>query len=68
MLEMVLLLMVAGAGNSGANDYAWPASYSSVISVAAVHSNGVGAGFSQSNDQVERSSGSRSDNQVYGSL
>jgi serine protease len=48
------VLMVAGAGNSGTNKYAWPASYSSVISVAAVHSNGVGrAAFSQSNDQVE---------------
>lgn len=47
------VLLVAAAGNSGTNDYAWPASHPSVMSVAAVHSNGVGAGFSQSNDQVE---------------
>lgn len=47
------VLMVAAADNSGTNDYAWPASHPSVISVAAVHANGMGAGFSQSNDQVE---------------
>jgi len=47
------ILMVASAGNSGTNNYAWPASYPSVMSIAAVHANGMGAGFSQSNDQVE---------------
>ena len=47
------VLMVAAAGNNGSKAYAWPASYPSVMSVAAVHSNGQSAGFSQSNDQVE---------------
>lgn len=47
------VLTIAAAGNGGNNDYSWPASHPSVMSVAAVHANGVGAGFSQSNDQVE---------------
>jgi serine protease len=47
------VLMVAAAGNAGTNDYAWPASYPSVMSVGAVHNNGKKAHFSQFNNQVE---------------
>lgn len=47
------VLMVAVAGNDGTNDYAWPASYPSVISVGTVYNNGKRDQFSQSNDQME---------------
>jgi subtilisin family serine protease len=47
------VLSVAAAGNSGNTSYSYPASYSSVISVAAVDQNNVVASFSQKNDQVE---------------
>merc|ERR1719410_2288378 len=49
------VLIVAAAGNSGNSAYSYPASYSSVVSVAALDDpveNGV-AGFSQFNSQVE---------------
>jgi serine protease len=49
------VLMVAAAGNAGTNDYAWPASYPSVMSVGAVDNNGKKAHFSQSNNKVELS-------------
>jgi len=47
------ILSVAAAGNSGGSGKSYPASYNSVISVAAVDSNNVVAGFSQKNSQVE---------------
>jgi hypothetical protein len=47
------ILSVAAAGNAGTSRYAYPASYNSVISVAAIDSNMVRASFSQYNDQVE---------------
>lgn len=47
------VLTVAAAGNSGNAEFTWPASYPSVISVGGVHANGAGAGFSQSNSQIE---------------
>lgn len=48
------VLLIAAAGNGGNNaPYSYPASYSSVMSVAAVDSNNVVAGFSQKNDQVD---------------
>lgn len=49
------LLSIAAAGNGGNNRYSYPASYSSVISVAAVDSTKTRASFSQYNDQVELS-------------
>ena len=52
------VLFVAAAGNDGLSKYAgysYPASYSSVISVAAVDSSKKVANFSQFNDQVELS-------------
>ena len=52
------VLFVAAAGNDGLSKYAgysYPASYSSVISVAAVDSSKNVAFFSQFNDQVELS-------------
>jgi serine protease len=49
------VLMVAAADNAGTNDYAWPASYPSVMSVGAVDKNGKKAHFSQSNNQVQLS-------------
>jgi serine protease len=49
------ILSVAAAGNSGNGSYSYPASYSSIISVAAVDQNNVVASFSQKNDQVELS-------------
>ena len=47
------VLSVAAAGNGGNTSYSYPASYSSVVSVAAVDSNKVVADFSQKNSQVE---------------
>jgi len=47
------ILSVAAAGNAGNTRYSYPASYDSVVSVAAVDSNKVVADFSQKNSQVE---------------
>jgi serine protease len=47
------ILSVAAAGNAGNTRHSYPASYSSVISVAAIDSNKVVASFSQRNNQVE---------------
>jgi len=47
------VLLVAAAGNSGNSDFSYPASYSSVISVAALNSSNKVAYFSQYNAQVE---------------
>ena len=47
------VLLVAAAGNDGSTNYLYPASYPSVISVAAVNSNKGLASFSQRNDQVD---------------
>jgi serine protease len=47
------VLSVAAAGNDGSTRKSYPASYASVISVAAVDSAGVVADFSQKNDAVE---------------
>ena len=47
------VLSVAAAGNSGNTQKSYPASYDSVISVAAVDSNKALASFSQRNSQVE---------------
>jgi len=47
------VLIVAAAGNAGTSAYSYPASYSSIMSVAAVDSNENRASFSQYNDQVE---------------
>ena len=47
------ILSIAAAGNEGTTAYNYPASYSSVISVAAVDANKVVADFSQYNNQVE---------------
>ena len=49
------ILSVASAGNGGNTQYAYPASYDSVISVAAIDSEKNLADFSQRNDQVELS-------------
>ena len=47
------MLLVAAAGNGGNTSYSYPASYDSVVSVAAVNSSGTLASFSQRNAQVE---------------
>jgi len=47
------VLSIAAAGNSGNSSLSYPASYDSVMSVAAVDSNGDKANFSQFNSQVE---------------
>lgn len=47
------ILPVAAASNDGLPDYHYPASYDSVISVAALDENYTVADFSQFNDQVE---------------
>lgn len=47
------VLSIAAAGNDGTTGYSYPASYSSVVSVAAIDSGKVVADFSQKNDQVE---------------
>lgn len=47
------VLSVAAAGNDGNTRHSYPASYDSVISVAAIDSNKAIADFSQQTDQVE---------------
>ena len=47
------VLVVAAAGNDGNSSLSFPASYDSVVSVAAVDSSGNHARFSQYNSQVE---------------
>ncbi|MDQ3038743.1 MAG: S8 family serine peptidase, partial [Pseudomonadota bacterium] len=47
------VLSIAAAGNAGTSALSYPASYSSVMSVAATDSNNVVASFSQFNSQVE---------------
>jgi serine protease len=47
------ILNVAAAGNDGNSTMSYPASYNSVMSVAAVDSSGTLANFSQYNSQVE---------------
>jgi serine protease len=47
------ILSVAAAGNAGTTQKSYPASYASVISVAAVDSAGAVASFSQQNNDVE---------------
>ena len=47
------ILSVAAAGNGASSAYSYPASYPSVMSVAAVDSNSNKASFSQYNDQVD---------------
>ena len=47
------ILSIAAAGNEGTTAYSYPASYSSVVSVAAIDVNKAVADFSQKNDQVE---------------
>merc|ERR1711971_956681 len=47
------VLIIAAAGNSGNSALSYPASYKSVMSVAAVDSSENKAGFSQYNEQVE---------------
>lgn len=47
------VLNIAAAGNDGSTAYHYPASYNSVISVAALDANKVVATFSQQNNQVE---------------
>ncbi len=46
-------LSIAAAGNEGTSAYSYPASYDSVVSVAAIDSNNAVADFSQYNSQVE---------------
>jgi serine protease len=47
------VLSIAAAGNGGNTQHSYPASYSSVVSVAAVDSTKTLASFSQRNNQVE---------------
>lgn len=47
------ILSIAAAGNDGTTGFSYPASYDSVVSVAAIDSNKVVADFSQKNSQVE---------------
>ncbi|RLV60955.1 peptidase S8 [Parashewanella curva] len=47
------VLLIAAAGNAGNNTHSYPASYDSVMSVAAVDSNKQHAAFSQFTNQVE---------------
>lgn len=47
------VLSIAAAGNAGTTALSYPASYNSVVSVAAIDSNKVVADFSQKNSQVE---------------
>ncbi len=47
------ILSIAAAGNDGNNRNSYPASYDSVVSVAAIDSNKAWATFSQYNSQVE---------------
>ncbi len=47
------ILSIAAAGNAGTTAYSYPASYDTVVSVAAIDANKVVADFSQKNNQVE---------------
>ena len=47
------VLIIAAAGNGGDTSYFYPASFSTVMSVAAVDSNKEHANFSQRNNQVD---------------
>ena len=47
------ILIVASAGNDGDDSYNYPASYPSVMSVAATDINDAKAGWSQYNDEVD---------------
>ncbi len=47
------ILSIAAAGNDGTTGFSYPASYDSVVSVAAIDSSKVVASFSQKNSQVE---------------
>ena len=47
------ILSIAAASNDGISQYHYPASYNSVVSVAAIDSTKTVAAFSQYNDQVE---------------
>jgi len=47
------ILSIAAAGNEGTTAYSYPASYDTVVSVAAIDSSKTVADFSQQNDQVE---------------
>lgn len=47
------VLSIAAAGNEGTSAYSYPASYDSVVSVAAIDENKAVADFSQYNSQVE---------------
>ncbi|MEN8178930.1 MAG: S8 family serine peptidase [Pseudomonadota bacterium] len=49
------ILSIAAAGNGGNTRKSYPASYDSVVSIAAIDANMVIADFSQQNDQVELS-------------
>ncbi|WP_078083667.1 S8 family serine peptidase [Microbulbifer mangrovi] len=49
------VLSIAAAGNDGNTRHSYPASYDSVVSVAAIDSNKMVADFSQQTDQVELS-------------
>jgi len=52
-LEAEGILSIAAAGNDGNSDYSYPASYKSVMSVAAVDESENVASFSQYNNEVE---------------
>ncbi len=52
-LESQGILSIAAAGNDGSTRKSYPASYPSVVSVAAIDANKNVAGFSQKNDAVE---------------
>lgn len=52
-LDSAGVLSIAAAGNDGNNRKSYPASYNSVVSIAAVDSNNVVADFSQQNSAVE---------------
>lgn len=47
------ILSVAAAGNNGTTQFSYPASYDTVVSVAAIDSAKLAASFSQRNSQVE---------------
>ena len=52
MYEEDNVLLIAAAGNDGNAEYSYPASYETVLSVAAIDSNKNITSFSQKNDQV----------------
>lgn len=59
------IMLVAAAGNDGNSSMSYPASYNSVISVAAVDSNESRASYSQYNSQVEISGPGSSVNSTW---